>query len=378
MPWQEESVMCQRQRLIEQLLLPNANVSQICKQFNISRKTAYKWLKRYRTEGIEALQDVSRKPHCQPCKITAKMESVILDTHQTYPYWGPRKLRDYLLHVRGMKNIPAHTTFSRVLKRHNCCVINNMKSAPAKIRFERDTPNALWQMDFKGSFMTTVERCYPLTILDDYSRYSIGLKACRNEQSATVQSSLTAIFQDFGLPTQINVDNGNPWGAADLNSLTSLQVWLFKLGIRLSHSAPYHPQTNGKDERFHRTLKLEVLHNNVYQDCQKIQKAFNQWRDIYNYQRPHEALGGLPPSSRYQVSTRKFPTTLPQAEYESGTIVRRVDETSGLFSFKGNKYRAGKGLGGEYIALRETQYLDEFAIFFLDQFIKKIKLHRAI
>lgn len=378
MPWNEESVMCQRRRMIEQLMLPNVNVKEVSESFNVSRKTAYKWLKRYRESGIEGLSSANREPHSQPHKVDSSFEELVVATHKEYPYWGPRKLRDYLLHVEEISDVPSHTTFARILKRNDCHVIKSNKSSPAKIRFEKDKPNELWQMDFKGSFMTDLYRCYPLTILDDYSRYSISLQACKNEQCETVQTHLTGIFKLFGLPKQINVDNGNPWGAADLKSTTSLQIWLLKLGIRLSHSSPYHPQTNGKDERFHRTLKLEVLHDRKYKHLNDVQSVFNQWQHVYNYKRPHEALNGKTPCSCYQVSLIKFPDTLRKAEYESDCVVRKVSEQSGLFRFKGKRYRAGKGLGGENIAIKETQNADEFAVFFMEHFIKKFKLQQAV
>jgi len=378
MPWNEESVMSQRMRMIEQLLLPNVNVSKVCESFNISRKTAYKWLRRYTESGINGLKDISKEPHSQPYKVSMEFEDLVIEIHKESPSWGPRKLRDYFLHIEEMQDVPSHTTFSRILERNNCRVINNTKSKPANIRYERDEPNDLWQMDFKGSFMTDINRCYPLTILDDCSRFSLDLKACENESGMTVQSHLTSIFREFGLPNQINVDNGNPWGSSDLNSTTSIQVWLLKLGIRLSHSSAYHPQTNGKIERFHRTLKLEVLHDRKYKNIKDVQSSFDEWRHKYNNKRPHDALGGKTPGSRYKISPKKIPNKLPKPEYESDCIVRKVSQRGGLIRFKGNRYLVGKGFGGEYIAVKETNNSDEFAVFFMDHFIKKLKLQRTV
>jgi transposase InsO family protein len=372
LPWNEESVMCQRQGLIEQLLLPDVNVSEVCHSFKISRKTAYKWLSRYREGGLSSLSNRSKEPRSQPNKLSADIEERIVLLHHEHPYWGPRKLRDYMLHVQAMTEVPSHTTFARVLKRHSCEVITSNKSKPARIRFEREQPNDLWQMDFKGSFMTENKRCYPLTILDDCSRFSISLTACNNETSTVVKSHLTSIFMEFGLPNQINVDNGNPWGSADLTSYTSLQIWLMKQGIKLTHSAPFHPQTNGKDERFHRTLKLEVLHQRSYKP-DEIQGVFNTWKHKYNYERPHEALGGKTPSHIYRVSSKQFSEKPIAFEYEEG-IVKKIHATNGTFRFKGERFKAGKGFNGEYIAIKETNKSDEFAVFFMDNFIKKVKL----
>ncbi len=372
LPWNEESVMCQRQRLIEQLLLPDVNVSEICKTFKISRKTAYKWLSRYYEGGLSSLSNQSKEPRIQPNRLSGDLEERIVMLHHEHPYWGPRKLRDYLLHVQEMADVPSHTTFARVLKRHDCEVIKNNKSKPARIRFEREQPNDLWQMDFKGSFVTESKRCYPLTILDDCSRFSISLTACENETSKVVKGHLTTIFMEFGLPNQINVDNGNPWGSADLTSYTSLQIWLMKLGIKITHSAPFHPQTNGKDERFHRTLKLEVLHQRSYKS-NEIQGVFNAWKHKYNYERPHEALGGKTPSHVYRVSSKQFSEKPIAFEYEEG-VVKKIHPTDGTFRFRGEMFKAGKGFNGEYVAIKETDKSDEFAVFFMDNFIKKVKL----
>lgn len=378
MPWQEESVMSQRLRLVEQLLLPGAKVKAICERFGITPKTAYKWLGRFKAGGPDALRDQSRQPHHQPNKSSEAVEALIIATHNAFPYWGPSKLRAYLLNTQGVNDLPSHTTIGNILKRNACKVVRTHQSKPATRRFERTRPNELWQMDFKGSFMMAYARCYPLTILDDHSRYSIKLAACKDEKRMTVKAQLIAAFKEFGLPEQINTDNGNPWGASDLNSYTSLMVWLMKLGVRLTHSSPHHPQTNGKCERFHRTLKLEVLHQRTYKSLRETQAAFTSWRHIYNYKRPHQALGGKPPSSCYRRSYRELPERLPQPHYESGDVVRKVHGHSGMFRFKGKRYRAGKALANEYIAIRETHVDGEYAIYFMETLIKKFRQYEAV
>lgn len=378
MPWNEVNLMRQRQRFIEKLLQPGVNVSMLCKRYNISRKTAYKWLSRYKAEALETLADQSKAPRHRPLKIALSLERKIVELHEHYPYWGPRKLRYYLQNTQEDKKLPAVSTFARVLKRNGCDVIKTQKSPSATQRFERSQPNELWQMDFKGSVMTGNERCYPLTILDDYSRYSIGLEACSNQTGETVKRHLVSCFEEFGLPEQINVDNGAPWGNSLLEGATRLVVWLSKWGIRVSHSTPYHPQTNGKDERFHRTLKLEVLHERSYPSCQEIQRAFDQWRHLYNYKRPHDALKGQAPYTRYRISSRSFTNPPEEVGYESDEIVRKVHSDTGMIRFKGHRYRVGKGWGGEYVALRETAQADEWSVFFMNTFIKKINVEKAL
>lgn len=366
--------MAQRAELIEELLLPGSNVSAVCRAYGISRKTAYKWLKRYEHGDLSTLKDQSKARHNQPSKTDDVMERLIIETHHQYPYWGPRKLRNFLLNQGADKGLPSVTTFSRILSRYGCKVIKNNKSKPARIRFERSQPNDLWQMDFKGSFMLRRHRCYPLTILDDYSRFSVGLQACKNERADIVKTCLIHCFKRFGLPKQINVDNGNPWGKSDLESYTKLAVWLIKQDVRITHSSPYHPQTNGKDERFHRTLKLEVLHERQYRDCKAIQRVFDAWQHVYNYLRPHDALNGQPPVTRYQVSSREYSDVPRKYTYDKGEVVRKVQAPSGLFCFKGKKYRAGKSLSGEYVAIKETAKENVFCVFFMDTLIKKFEL----
>jgi transposase InsO family protein len=370
--------MSQRLRLVEQLLLPGANVSKICSDFGVSRKTAYKWLNRFKKVGPSGLSDLIRTPISQPAKVTLDVEKTVIKVHKANPYWGPFKLQQYLINKKSLKQVPCPRTVGRILKRNGCEVIKSHKTVTADKRFEKAKPNDLWQMDFKGSFMTQENRCHPLTVLDDHSRFSIGLKACKDEKGITVKQHLTALFKEYGLPEQINVDNGSPWGSTDLENLTALDVWLIKLGVKLTHSAPYHPQTNGKDERFHRTLKLEVLHDRLYRDEQDIQAAFDQWRHIYNFDRPHQGIGNKPPCSRYHTSARRWSDSLLDYGYGSDEVVRKVAAPNATFGFRGRVYKAGKALRNEYIAIRETKHSDQFAIYFKDRFVKKFQIKEFI
>jgi hypothetical protein len=220
-------------------------------------------------------------------------------------------------------------------------------------RFEHERPNALWQMDFKGHFAHAVGRCHPLTVLDDHSRYVVCLSACADELSETVQERLIGVFRRYGLPERMNVDNGSPWGDGAGGRYTVLTVWLLRLGVRLSHSRPYHPQTNGKDERFHRTLKRDVLHGQSYADLAACQRAFDGFRGVYNSERPHEALRMAVPASRYRASPRSYPETLAPIEYDPIDQVRRVQQ-GGRISFRGHELRVPQAFAGQSIALRPT------------------------
>ena len=204
-------------------------------------------------------------------------------------------------------NVPHPNTITDILRRNGRITEEEQKKHHAWQRYERSTPNALWQMDFKGHFAMLKGRCHPLTILDDHSRFCLGLQACANETIETTQIHLTHIFRRYGLPLALLCDNGGPWGSGYPHlELTKLTVWLIRLGIQVLHGRPAHPQTQGKDERFHRTLKAEVLQGTVFADLEDCQCHFDPFRERYNLVRPHEALGLDTPSQHYQPSPFLF------------------------------------------------------------------------
>jgi len=204
--------------------------------------------------------------------------------------------------------LPSPSSITRILHRHGLICPLESKKRVAWKSFQHDQPNDLWQIDFKGDFeMTCGKRCYPLTILDDHSRYSLGIIACGNQKGVTVKAHFRSVFQTYGIPRAIYVDNGNPWGNTNGRTRHSqLSAWLMRQDIKVIHGQPYHPQGRGKIERFHRTLKLEVLQDRVLSDLASAQSAFDPWRSIYNHERPHEALELAVPATRYQVSQRTF------------------------------------------------------------------------
>jgi hypothetical protein len=228
-------------------------------------------------------------------------------------------------------------------------------------------------MDFKGHFALTQGRCHPLTVLDDHSRYSLGIEACANERGQTVQIRLTEIFRRYGLPSRILADNGSPWGTAGGDGHTPLTLWLMRLGIKVAHGRPHHPQTQGKEERFHRTLKAEVIRFGQLKDLEDSQRRFQAWRQVYNWERPHEALGMKVPGSRFRMSSRSFPEVLPLIEYGPNDVVRMV-QGGGLVSFKGHNRRIGKALKGYPVAIRPTPVEGKFEVFFCQSQVAVIDL----
>ena len=266
--------------------------------------------------------------------------------------WGGRKIAK-VMRNHGEVVVPAASTITEILRRHGKLEARSHEHPGPYQRFERAEPNELWQMDFKGHFAMAEGRCHPLTVLDDHSRYSLAVAACGNEQDTTVRAQLVPVFRRYGLPFMMLMDNGSPWGDAGNQPHTIFTVWLMQLGVRVTHGRPFHPQTQGKDERFHRTLKAEVLSGNSFRDLVACQRAFDRWRHVYNHERPHEALAFAAPCERYRASLRSFPETLPAIEYGPGDTVRKVDAL-GYISFKSRRLHVGKAFRGHPIALRPT------------------------
>jgi transposase InsO family protein len=279
-----------------------------------------------------------------------------------HPAWGGRKLRAVLLRRNG--SAPSASTITEILRRHGRLDAAEGAKHRAFVRFERAAPNELWQMDFKGHFaVDDGRRCHPLTVLDDHSRFNVGLRACGDQRGETVRGELTEMFRRYGLPRQMLMDNGSPWGCEAEHGETPLTVWLLRLGVRVTHGRAYHPQTQGKEERFHRTLKIELLKRGDFRDLAACQLRFDPWRDVYNFERPHEALDLAVPASCYRASERSFPERLPPVEYATGVSVRKV-QAEGWFSFRGRSFRIAKAFRGERLGLRPTTIDDRWDVLF--------------
>jgi transposase InsO family protein len=363
-----------RKEILSFVVQPEVNVQEVCRRFQVSRKTVYKWLKRMKSEGEAGLKNRSRRPHRSPRRTEVRVESKIVKVREAHPSWGARKLRRILVNY-GETELPANSTVHRILQRNGKIDPAEARKHQAYQRFEHEAPNELWQMDFKGWF-TTVDRrrCNPLTVLDDHSRYVVCLQACLDQQTHTVQQQLTATFRRYGLPQRMTMDNGAPWGNDLEHRYTPLTVWLIRLGVGISHSRPYHPQTQGKDERFHRTLDVDLLRWHSFRDRMHVQTHFDEYRHIYNRERPHQALHFDVPASRYRISARSFPEQLPPIEYGSSDIVRQVC-AKGCLSYKGTSYSVGKAFYGYPVALRRTVEDGILNVFFCHQRIGRICLH---
>jgi transposase InsO family protein len=362
MPWREISIMEQREEFVSLARSAGANRRELFRRFGISAKTGYKWLERAAVADGDWSADHSRRPHVSPRRSEAGLEAAVLRVRDRHPAWGARKIRR-CLEEDGLLVAPAASTVHAILVRHGR--VSPPVRAAAHCRFEHAAPNLLWQMDFKGRFALPDRRwCHPLTMIDDHSRYALCLEACGNEQGGTVRGHLEGTFRRYGLPDALLVDNGSPWGNGPAQGWTKLGVWLLKLGVDVLHSRPYHPQTRGKNERFHRTLKAEVLAMELLRSFAEVQAAFDRWRSIYNHKRPHQALGLAVPASRYRPSPRSLPRTLPEPEYQASDIVRIVGKTKGYISFHGQLRRVPDAFQGERVAVRPLENDGQYGVFF--------------
>jgi len=371
MPWQERSIMDQRQEFVVMAQQEGANMAALCRGYGISRKTGYKWLRRA-AMGDPVLADQSRRPGTSPRRTGPDQEAAVLSLRAAHPAWGGRKLHARLV-AQQMADVPAPSTITAILRRHGL-----LSAHPPRrdfLRFARVAPNELWQVDFMGHRAMATGRVHPMSVLDDHSRFALLLAACANEQQTVVTAQLTAVFRAYGLPQAILFDNGAPWGTAGRGGLTTLEAWLLVLGVEPWHGRPHHPQTQGKVERFHGTIAAEVFapRRQPFADLAQAQAAFDAFRTCYNDERPHEALDDAVPDSCYAASTRPFPETLPAVVYGDADTVCTVT-AHGSIQWQGRRTFISRGLIGQPVAVRPTQEDGRWDIVFCQRQVAQIDL----
>lgn len=352
MAWQARSIVDQRAEFASLAAAGQTSMAELCRRFGISRQTGYIWLKRWKKEGKDGMKDRSRRPKKSPSWCGVDTEKLVLDMRAANPAWGGRKIRKRLK-VLGHTSVPAASTITGVLHRHGLISATASASADPLQRFEREHPNELWQMDFKGPIAMRGGACHALTVLDDHSRYSIGLWACQSQHAATVREHLESAFTRYGLPWKMLADNGSPWRGC-YGVVSGIEVWLLKLGVVMIHGRPYHPQTQGKEERFHRTLNAEVLRREDMDNHERAQRLFDRWRDVYNIERPHEALGLEPPVSRYRPSERSWSGRVVAPEPCPGDRTWTVKE-GGYLRLNGHRWYVGDAWDQEVVGLRDGE-----------------------
>ena len=373
MPWNASDLMSLRLEFVTLASQEDANIRQLCRRFGLSPHTAYKWIKRFKAGGSSALADRSRRPRSHPRLTPPEMTARVLEMRRKHPAWGGLKLHARLRKL-GVLSVPSPSTITEILRRHGLLDPEACAEHKPFRSFEHAAPNDLWQLDFKGHFALPHGRCHPLTAVDDHSRYALLVDACSDEQGATVQDRLTRAFQRCGLPWRILTDNGAPWGSSSgPDAYTTLAVWLMRLGVRVIHGRPAHPQTQGKEERFNRTLKNELISRLDWRDLEHCQREFESWRHLYNHDRPHQSLNNQTPAERYQPSARSFPAALQPIEYSPQDIVKQV-KSKGQITWKNQNYYIGRAFAGLPVALRATAGEEIFEVYFCQQKIGRIDL----
>jgi putative transposase len=333
MPWQRSTPMDQRLQFLADAQRACFSMSELCERYGVSRKTGYKWVARYEAEGPAGLADHSRRPHRSPTATPDDIRDALLACRRAHPTWGAKKLVARLVTTDPTRAWPAPSTACEVLKRAGVVRRRRRDQAPHRPQTARVVaayPNGVWTTDFKGHFRTGDHRyCYPLTVMDGFSRYLLDCHGMLRPTWEETQQRFTRLFQVFGLPETIRSDNGTPFASTGLAGLSRLAVWWLQLGIALDRITPAHPQENGSHERFHRTLKAETARPPAA-NRRRQQDRFDHFGWEYNYERPHEALGQVPPAEVYEASPRRFPSRLPAPEYPGHWEVRRVLPNGGF------------------------------------------------
>jgi transposase InsO family protein len=371
MPWQEQTVEAQRREFVLLATQEGANIRALCRQFGISPTTGYALLERAAAGDGAELADRSRRPHTSPTRTDPAIVAQVVALRRAHPAWGGRKLHHWL-RQHGVAPAPAPSTITAILHRHGLITPDPDHPRPWQ-RFEHAAPNELWQLDFMGHLAMTQGRLHPLTLLDDHSRYALGLAACASEQQPVVQAHLTTWFERFGLPRALLTDNGPPWGTSGAGGLTALEAWLIRLGVQVWHGRAYHPQTQGKVERLHGTIAAEVTRFQTFPDLAAAQRAFDRFRTCYNHERPHQALGDTVPARQYQASPRRFPTTLPEIVYGPDDHVLKV-RSQGAIMLADRSVFVSRGLIGQYVAVRPTATDGLLAVYYCAHRVREIDL----
>jgi transposase InsO family protein len=348
--------MEQRLRFVLAYLDGVGSMTELCRVNGISRPTGYKWIERFGIEGAEGLRDRSRAPKVSPQRTSEEMVEWILEARRRHPSWGAKKLIRWLSRRQAEQTWPARSTVAEILKRNGCVKSRRRRRSPqwfGSVRTTARQPNDLWTADFKGQFLTGDSRyCYPLTVVDSWSRYLLGCRALGSTDARATRRCFERLFRRYGLPRAIRTDNGPPFASTAVGRLSKLSVWWIRLGIRPETIEPAHPEQNGSHERMHRTLKAETTRPPA-PDAAAQQRVFDRFRREFNEERPHEALGQREPTLLYRPSPRVYPSRLPEPEYP-GHFERRRVSSNGRFFWRGRSLHFSKSLDGQDLGLQEV------------------------
>lgn len=371
MPWARTDVKNERVKFVIRAASGQEPMAALCREFGISRPTGYRWRKRFQSGGhlVSAVQENSRRPRHSPRQTDAAKEWRVVELRRQYG-WGAKKIC-VLLGEEGIA-LPR-TTIHRILKRRD--LIGPKEShTPAQERFERAAPNELWQMDGKGEYRASDGICYPLSILDDHSRYAVGLYALGAFTAEAVYPCLVRTFERYGVPREMLMDRGVIWwGTNNGYGLTWLSVRLIEQGVRLLYGRVRHPQTQGKVERFHRTLDEAIRHRGKPRQMNQWPEALEEFRQVYNERRPHEALGMRRPMERYRASARSYQPQPRAWEYPEGSTVRRLNPAGCLY-WEGRNWFVCEALESRWVRVETVNHL--LVVSYRHMYVREIDLQR--
>jgi len=358
MPWKETHKMDEKLKFIAERLKKEISMTDLCCKYGVSRKTGYKWFDRYLSEGLRGLEDRPRTPHHYRNEIPQKTIDMILDIRRNHPTWGPVKLLHKLKQKYSrQKKWPVASSVGNVIKRHGLVVgRKKRRRTPVynKALTNAQGANHVWCADFKGWFETKDrQRCTPLTITDNYSRFIIRCHHVPNMSLETVKSVFESAFREYGLPQIIRTDNGTPFASRGLGGLSKLSVWWIKLGIIVERIEPGKPGQNGRHERMHRTLKKETA-NPPASNTRLQQRRFDTFQKEFNFERPHQALDLKTPAELFEPSQKGYPRYLENIKYNTSMIVRKV-HPRGEINFNAKRFNIGEAFWGEKIGLEQIE-----------------------
>ena len=355
MPWNQVTPMDQRTQFIADVLRHTLSISELCSRYNISRKTGYKWIQRYQSDGAAGLCERSRQAHGCPHRTAEDVVAAIIKARQRHPHWGAKKLLKILSRQEPRRDWPARSTICDILARNDLIVHPRQRRQlghPGQPSTTARVPNELWAADFKGHFKTGDGiYCYPLTVTDQHSRFLLGCQGLLTTACQDSKPVFTRWFREYGLPQRIRTDNGVPFATVSLARLSSLSAWWVRLGVLPELIEPGKPQQNGQHERMHKTLKAEATRPPAA-NLGAQQRKFNRFREEFNHERPHEALDQETPASLYTPSTRPMPDKIPQLEYPDHYEQRYVSANGGI---RWNQHWVNVSICcvGEYVGLEE-------------------------
>lgn len=374
MPWKESDVMDQRIEFVVRASRRQESMAGLCREFGISRETGYKWLHRFEQVGsVRKLEEYSRRPRHSPAKTPEEIE-LRIEALRRAEGWGSRKLQ-WMLEQEGVHR--ARSTIDAILHRRGLMRPAEQTPRPAVKRFERAEPNELLQMDFKGEYpLRSGGWCYPLSLLDDHSRFSLGLFALSSQATAGVQASLVSTFERYGVPQGMLIDHGTPWWSPTSQyGLTRLSVWLIRQGVSLCYSGIGHPQTQGKVERFHRSLKASLSHRGVPTTLDGFSDALDRFRSVYNHVRPHESLDMQPPASRYRPSPRPYTPSPKPWEYPEGAVVITLN-SAGVLRYREAQHFVSEALAERRVAVEE--FAGRLLVIYRHMYVREVDLATGV